>query len=426
MLDPTAVTQLIEQQIAKSVDNQVIESLADKEWMKSIEDRLVKYAQDRILGKFTNSSALPELVEAVKTSVSDLFDQGKIPNIQTYVDPTVIKQTIDSAVQQTVDIYLTELASDPDWIEKIQKLADHWLVQKTLDQLKSTDLRPIIKEYINEAAKEIETSLGSKLTTPGIQDIASQLELTVMDDHVVIENSLTAKNLQVIEGLTVDKLAVTGTINTNNRSWDTLAENISQKTLNKLTDEWRSQLVKDVADSISQSGIDFDNVTLDNEPLLKNGNLNHNIVNSNLQTVGKLKDLTVTGCAQLNNTVTVNPRRLGINTQDPESALSIWDEEVSLLAGKFKDNTAQFGTSKKQGLNLVVNRNPAVEIDAEGVTAIKKLKVGVWSISFAPQVPNYSGARGDIVFNSNPGPTNSAFAWVCLGTFQWKTLRAIE
>ena len=106
-------------------------------------------------------------------------------------------------------------------------------------------------------------------------------------------------------------------------------------------------------------------------------------------------------------------------------ALSIWDEEVSVVIGKNKAKQAYIGTNRDQGLVIGVNRLPQIEIDSAGLTAIKKLQVGLHKISHNTAVPGWSGTRGDIVFNSNPGP-DRVFAWVCLGTFKWQTLKSAE
>ena len=72
-----------------------------------------------------------------------------------------------------------------------------------------------------------------------------------------------------------------------------------------------------------------------------------------------------------------------------------------------------------------MNRLPQIEIDPAGLTRIKKLQVGLHKISHDVQVPGWSGTRGDIVFNSNPGP-DRVFAWVCLGAHKWQTLKSAE
>jgi hypothetical protein len=99
---------------------------------------------------------------------------------------------------------------------------------------------------------------------------------------------------------------------------------------------------------------------------------------------------------------------------------------VSILAGKHKDKSAYIGTGRAQSLTLGVNRTPAIEIDVEGLTAIKKLRIGVHRISHGTEVPNYAGTKGDVVFNANPTISSNVFAWVCLGSYKWKVLKAVE
>jgi hypothetical protein len=107
-------------------------------------------------------------------------------------------------------------------------------------------------------------------------------------------------------------------------------------------------------------------------------------------------------------------------------ALSIWDEEVSIVAGKFKNKTAYLGTSRKQSLALGINKNPAIEIDENGLTAIKELQIGIHRVSHGSEVPNYSGTKGDVVFNAVPTVENPIFAWQCLGGFKWKIIKAVQ
>ena len=104
-------------------------------------------------------------------------------------------------------------------------------------------------------------------------------------------------------------------------------------------------------------------------------------------------------------------------------ALSVWDEEVSVNVGKFKENQAYVGTSRAQGLSLGVNRTAQIDIDVNGITTIKKLRVGQHSISHGTEVPGYLGTRGDIVFNASP-KDDGVFAWVCLGEYRWKPLKS--
>lgn len=420
MLDPTALQQLIEQQVQKEVTDRVA-AMMTQEWVDRVEDNAVKFIQDRIVAKFANSEAMPELIAAVKSSVKELFGSGQIPGLGQYVDYERIKQSVDSSTENLIQSAVQELSTDPAWLEKIEQQVNQLMVQRVVAKLGSVDIRSQVKDRVDEVANEL-----IKRLIPGIQDQTSTVELTLLDKNVVVENTLTAKAVDVVESITVKDLVVKGSINTDNRSWQTLSESISQKTLEKLSTEWRQQLVQEVSAEIVKSGIDFDRVKIDGEYIFADGQLNSSITKSNLQTLGTLKELKVAGVVALNDTVTVAKRRLGINTSDPEMALSVWDEEVSVIAGKFKENTAYLGTSRKQALTIGINKKPAVEINEDGLTAIDKLQIGIHRVSHGNEVPNYSGSKGDIVFNANPGLTSDVFAWQCLGGFKWKVIRSVS
>lgn len=426
MLDTKALTELVEKQIAETVNQQVAEVFATDEWLEPIEQKIVKYTQDRILGKFSNSSALPEIVGAIKVSVSDLFSSGAIPGIEQYVDLITIKQTIDQAVENIIETAIHDMARDPVWLEKIERMVNQAVVQRTVAGLTSIDLASVIRQRVDENMADLDEKIVKKVKTHGIQDLAKQCELTVMNEHVVVENCLTAKQIEVVESAVIKDLAVTGSINVDNRSWQTLSRDISQKTLDQLTPEWKTMLVNQVTKEVQKNGIEFHQLRIDGETVIVGDTLSRKVTQSNLQKVGILKELAVNGEAHINNTVSILNKRMGVNTQEPEMALSVWDEEVSILTGKFKNQTGYIGTGRAQGLAIGVNREPAIEIDIDGLTAVKKLRVGLHRIGHGNDVPNYSGTKGDVVFNANPNLNNPVFAWVCLGGFKWKVVKAVE
>jgi hypothetical protein len=269
-------------------------------------------------------------------------------------------------------------------------------------------------------------SILKNFTSTGILDQSTKRELTVMDDVVVVENCLTANSIEAVDSVRVQNLVVTGSINTDNESWSALASDISQKTLDQLTTEWNKDLVDQVVKQIQNHGIDFEEVRIKGEKVIDGNQLNRVVTESNLQSVGTLKTLTVRGEAKFNNdTLNVLNKRLGVNTDSPEKALSVWDEEVSVVIGKHKLNQAYIGTNREQGVVIGVNREPQIEINIDGLTKIKQLQIGLHKISHATQVPGWSGTRGDMVFNASPG-ADRVFAWVCLGSYNWQVLKSAE
>jgi len=419
MLDNTALQQLVEQQIKIEVADKIQQSM-NEAWLKSVEDSSIKFIQDRIVAKFANSEALPELVAAVKTSVRDLFSNGQLPGIGQFVDHDQVKQSINDKTQELIESAIAELSIDAAWLEKIEKVIAQHTVRQVLERMATVDVRPIIKESVASQISDLKADIFQ-----GIQCQSESVELTIMDQHVVVENNFTATDITAVNSVVVKDLVVKGSINTDNQSWAALSDAITEKTFNKLNDQWKDSLAQQVAEYISNAGIDFSNIKVGGDYLVKDGKLSNGVVDSGLRSVGTLQTLTVDGDVSLNDTVNVSRRRVGINTQEPDMALSLWDEEVTISAGKFKNQTGYIGTTRKQGLVVGINKTPAIEIDETGLTAIKRVQIGLHKISHGTEVPNYAGTKGDVVFNADPTVENPVFAWQCLGGFRWKVIKAV-
>jgi hypothetical protein len=427
MLDNMSLDSLIEQQIKLAVEQRVQAILEQTDWIDQLENRIVKYAQDRIVARFANISTVPDLISTVQNSVTKLFNQGHIPGLENYVDKNKITQSIDNGIQDLVNTAIDTLVIDPAWQAKIEGSVNQLMSLRLGDQLSLIDLNGLIVSHIDSGIDRWQDRLKKDFSTIGIADQATARQLTVMDGIVVVESELVSDSVEVqkdikVNGTVITKnLIVTGSINVDNHSWNELSDHISEKTLAKVTEEWRKNLVDEIVEISKKGGIDFSSVSINGELLIDGQKLSSKIKESNLETVGYLKELHVRGTTIMNNTMYVHNKRIGINTDTPEMALSVWDEEIALIAGKLSKQQAYVGTARLQNLAIGVNRVPQIEIDIDGLTTIKQLRVGRHRISHAVEVPGYSGTRGDIVFNSNPTP-ESPFAWTCLGSFQWKPL----
>ena len=426
MIDTDAITRMVEQQIANTVDTQVLAVLTSDEWLEPLEKKILQYTQDRILSKFASSDAVPEIISAVKQSVSKLFADGNIPGIEQFVDLSLVKTTVDQAVAQSVQATVEKFSQDPEWQARVEHMINQTVVHETMSRLSAIDLGPTIKQQVDENMQRFTDSILKNFTSTGIVDQATKCELIVMEDAVVVERGLTATTIEAVDSLRVQNLVVTGSINTDNQSWTALAADISQQTLTQLTTAWNKDLVDQVVEQIQQYGIDFEQVRVAGETIINGNHLTSAITESSLQSVGVLKTLQVRGEAHINNnTLNVLNKRLCVNTDAPEMALSVWDEEVSVVVGKNRANEAYIGTNREQGIVIGVNREPQIEINTDGLTTVKKLQVGLHKISHATQVPGWSGNKGDMVLNTNFG-ADRVFAWVCLGAYRWQTLKSAE
>lgn len=341
------------------------------------------------------------------------------------IDPESIKHIVDQAVENSVVSAISTMAQDPAWLDKIERLINQATVQRTVATIGSMDISTIIKQRVDENMERFQKSLLENFSSTGIDDRATQCQLTVMDETTVVENKLTANSAEVVTALTVQDLVVKGSINTDNRSWLALADAISEKTMTKLDQDWKQSVIDATAARIAEQGIDVGQIKVGDTYLVSGNRLGKTITESSLERVGTLKDLKTTGTTALNDTLVVVNDRVGINTAEPESALTVWDEEITIGIGKHQKQEAYVGTTRNQSLSLVVNRQPQITLGTDGETRINRLRVGQFCIGHSAQVPGWSGTRGDIMFNSNPVP-GSDFAWVCLGAFKWKALRIAE
>jgi hypothetical protein len=341
------------------------------------------------------------------------------------IDPALVQQLVEQEVEKNILSTIENLCQDKAWLARIEHMINQTVTHETIARIGSIDINTIIRQRVDDNMNTVKQQLLTDFASTGIDDQATVCQLTIMDDTTVIENRLTTADLTVVNGARINDLAVTGSINTDNPAWTALADNISNSTLEKLSEKWRTELVQQVADQIRKQGIDFDAVTIGGNYVVSGNQLSKTITESSLQSVGLLNHLSVKGDAHINNTLHVVKSRIGINTDSPEAALSVWDEEVSVIVGKHKAKQAYIGTGRDQTLSLGVNRTPYLDIDNTGLTTVKKLQVGVHKFSHATQVPGWLGTKGDIVFNANPGP-DRVFAWVCTGSYNWQVVKGAE
>jgi hypothetical protein len=426
MFDTAELAQIVQKQIEASINTQVAQVLTDDAWLQSIEEKIIAYTQNQVVRRIFAAETPPEILTAIQTSVSQLFDNGRIPGADQYITPEVVARAIEQSAQQSVTGIVNNLSKDSVWLERIEQQINQAVVRRTVAAISSLDVGSVIRDQVNENMQNVRATLLKNFASTGIDDQATTCQLTVMDDTTVVENKLTVKDIDVVGTAVINDLVVKGAINTDNRAWQTLSDHISEKTLEKVTADWTVTLINQVKKQIQDDGINFDSVQVGGETLVDGSILSSKIKDTGIEKLGTLRTLQVTGETKLNNnTVNVLNKRMGINTENPEMALSIWDEEVSIVVGKHKSQQAYIGTNRDQGIAIGVNRIPQIEIGTDGLTTVKKLRVGLHKISHETQVPGYAGTRGDLVFNANPDPeTSSVFAWVCLGGHKWKTLRS--
>ena len=429
MIDNNQIEQLVREAIVSATENKILAILSDPVWVESIDRKIIDYVRHRVAHDLANVHTSPEVVDVIKASVSDLMAQGAVPGLDQYVDQDRVRTAVYSGTQEIVQGAIDQLVLDETWLASIEHTIIDNLTRRVGQLLSQIDVNSLVLDNLQQSVELV----MSKRQFQGVRDRAREVEIDITDQQVSITNALSAGSISshklevredatIAGNLTVKNLAVKGSINTDNKAWADLAEAVMSRANDLLDEHWRQTLCDQVTDKIKETGIAFTSVKIDGQELVKDGSLSSGVSRSSLKSVGVLESLDVRGPTTINS-LRVKDRRVGINTDDPEMALSVWDEEVSVIAGKLRQNQAYIGTSRAQALTIGINRTAAIDITEQGRVAINHLTVGRHRICHEAECPNYSGTKGDIVFNSNP-KNDGIWGWQCLGAFRWVPLRS--
>jgi hypothetical protein len=409
LIDNKALTKLVDEEVKRTVQLEVSSALNNTEWLGGLESKIITHVQDRITARFSNIQTVPDLVETVKSSVNKLFEEGFVPDIDHMVDNVLLVQAVDQAIEKLISKTVDDLVFDKKWIEKIHNQIARDAGDRIRKGLQEEDVYGILRNVVLENTSLIHEDLDRELVIEN--------GIVVVQKHLATETLNTDSDVNVGGALVVEgDLAVKGRISLSNPSFKELSDVIEINAINALKKDFINETSNNIREQI-QDGLNVKNILVRGESLVDNDTLSSGITKTSIEQVGTLKDLSVGSVLTANNT------RVGINTNAPTSALSVWDNEVTIDIGKRSQNTAQLGTNKAQDLVLVTNNKEQLKIDKDGVTWINKLNVGRNSISHDNSTPGYSGTKGDIVFNTAyvPGGT---FAWLCLGAFRWHELKS--
>jgi hypothetical protein len=116
---------------------------------------------------------------------------------------------------------------------------------------------------------------------------------------------------------------------------------------------------------------------------------------------------------------------VGINTMDPATALSIWEEEIELGIGKQQKDTARIATPRAHRLVLGSNGHDNLNIQPDGSVQADQMKIGNVGITSSPTPPSHNATRGSIVLNENPN-VGGPMGWVSLGNAAWANFGIID
>lgn len=273
-------------------------------------------------------------------------------------------------------------------------------------------------DEIAVTGNQIRGGIIQEFGSTGIDDRATDCRVTILDTHTVFENTLLAAASDIKGDLTVGgNLIISGTMN-DGPAFRNIVDTAADTVLAELDTEFFETYGNIVFDRIRTDGIDLNRITVDGEELIAGNRIGTKVTESNLQKVGVVRDLQTAGETFLSETVYISGKRVGVNNINPGHALSVWDQEVEVVAAKHSQNTAMFGTVRNQNLVLTSNGKDNLILDTAGGVTVEQLTVGRTTMTSDSKMPTDLQPRGTIVWNTEPA-VGASIGWVSLGAAKW-------
>jgi len=359
-------------------------------------------------------------------SLSDSFSKSLSNTFLTMLEEKITEEVIFAISQELQKIDLLQTIKY-HISEKVQPLLKDAILQSIQNQIKGTP--NFGHGTISGAAIDLTTffisgdnvkgGVHKNFQSVGIQDSAKSCQLTILDNGVVVENKIIATELEIKGPVTIDgDIIIKGQTTADTPFFKQITEYAISAVTKTITPEFFNAYRNEMFDKIEQEGLHVKELTVNGKEIVSGNRLGMFVTESNLQTVGELRQLQVKGETLLYNTVYVGNKRVGINTLEPSSALTIWDEEVEISIGKRRQDVAIISAPRKQSLVLSSGNKDNIVLDSDGGTLIKKLTVGKVEISSSATMPTEKAKKGTLVFNESP-EIGQSVGWISLDGNRW-------
>jgi len=350
------------------------------------------------------------------------------------IDQTTVQQRIDQVTDTVVNGIEAECRKTS--LERIRHRINSELdINKLVKEVLSSELQSRINEInfpagsisgsaINVASLKltgdnVQGGLIKNFGSSGIQDLSTNVQLTLLDQAVVIENNVVTLGLEV-KGTTVleGDLVIHGNVPPQSQFYTSLISNAVEGVKNSMNQEFFGDYASVIFERIKEEGLDLNRITLNGTEVITGNKLNYGITDTNITRVGMVKDLQTQGETYLSEVLYVGKDRVGVNTLEPAFSLSVWDQEVELGMGKRSRDVGWIGTSRRQDLVLSANNQDNIVLKQDGSVAVLKIQVNKIHITSSTGTPSGNEPRGTVAFNENPAP-GQPIGWVSLGNGSW-------
>ena len=414
---------------------------------KDIFENLVTDITEQVLQKI-QQQINPAVVESVNQRLESLINTDYINKtindrvnsavVNFHPDMSVVEKNIEALTTQWAVLVNAELNTRVDKLigERLNSVDLTSLITGSIDSKldpsrqtypfspKSISIDAIDTATLRITGEQIDGGVIKNFGSTGIDDQATGCKVTILDQGTVFENTLYAPRVEVKGGALIDgDLDIQGEI-VDGPAYRKLVQDAALAAQTDMSEDVLQRHQNVIFERIANEGIDLSKVTFNGRVLIDGDRL-LGVVNSQLRTVGTLHDLQTSGDAFLSDTVFISKNRLGVNTMEPRTALSVWDEEVEIGIGKQQRGVARIAVERDTELVLGSNNNDNIRLKTDGSTVITKLQINNMMFTSSATPPSYNAAKGTVVFNENPS-IGGPLGWVSLGDARWANFGIID
>lgn len=401
----------IESELRAQISNEVINKIATTEFDSIVTNLVEQQTRSRLeqynfVGK--SDEQLQKVVKQVTDDINRTLTSEANTKINNFLNQKLAQIDVNVIIGSIVETKLTNLL-------QTQKFPEQSIPHVSIDFA-----------GFKITGDAVNGGIISNFGSTGIEDRATFVQLTLMDHASAFEGPVYAPELNVKGNVTVDgTLVINGDMDPKTPAFIRLVDRASDAVKNKLDGDFFTGYSDILFDRIRKDGVDLDAITQGGKEIVKGNQLGYHITDTNIRRLGLVNDLQTSGETLLVDTLYATKGRIGINTIDPSAVLSIWDEEVEINISKRGQETGYISTPRHQKLVLGANGKENLKLNVDGSVQVDTLVLGTIQMTSAPNVPNYPGSAGQIVWNSAPGH-GSAVGWVCLGSTLWAKIGTID
>ena len=384
----------LEKQIAQQIE-QTVKNYIDSEELRlkileQVDDsigKIIETVANRVYSEIVNRAQIADHIKTiVKLEAANAIQKESMEVVRAELSKTSVKQVIENAIKHDVDLSIRSF-NFPE--KSISTESINW----SKGSLNGSYLRGgIIQNF----------------SSTGIEDKSPNVQLTILEDHVVAEGQFTAMNITAADTVTAQNLVLTGSLEIG-------TEIIDHGPFSQMIQMHAEMVVDDKLQP-------YTTLLKDGQSLLTENNLAPSVTTSNLRKVGNLLELNVTGDAKFSETMFVSAgKKVGINTEEPRGALTVWDEDAEISFVKTGRRTMFLGSTRDSQVEIGCNNKGQICLTEDNISINSPMTIMGVKISASNGVPDGNGLPNEIRFVTSARDDQPRF-YICLGGNKWKAL----